>query len=75
MAEFDHELNCIYGFDPDTVTLGSSKKVHWICSKRPQGKLHRWQASPKHRTWRETKLPLLQWQMGMQLQLLANAVA
>ena len=50
MAEFDYELNSIYGFDADEVTLGSKKMVYWICSKCPQGKLHRWQASPQGRS-------------------------
>ena len=49
MAEFDYELNRIQGFDPDKITLGSAKMLYWICTKCPQGKLHRWQASPNSR--------------------------
>ena len=49
MAEFDHKLNRSHGFDPDKITLGSHKRLYWICSKCPQGKLHRWQACPYQR--------------------------
>ena len=31
-AEWDFERNEAEGFYPDKITLGSSKKVHWICS-------------------------------------------
>ena len=46
MLEFDHERNRKEGLDPDKVTLGSNKKLHWICRRCPKGRLHRWQASP-----------------------------
>jgi len=47
--EFDLELNA--PLTPDTVSTGSSKKVHWICrtiSDNPCG--HRWQSTVKGRT-------------------------
>ena len=49
MVEFEYELNRIQGFDPDKITLGSGKMLYWMCTKCPQGKLHRWQASPNSR--------------------------
>ena len=45
MAEWDWEKNNELGFDPKTLTLGSDKKVWWICNKG-----HEWQASIGHRS-------------------------
>ena len=39
MAEWNWEKNNELGFDPETLTLGSNKKVWWKCSKG-----HEWQA-------------------------------
>ncbi len=39
MAEWNWEKNNELGFDPETLTLGSNKKVWWECSKA-----HEWQA-------------------------------
>ena len=50
LAEWDHESNEAEGFYPEEVTLGSAKKVHWICSCCPRGQPHRWTASPANRT-------------------------
>ena len=44
MAEWDWEKNNELKFDPNTLTLGSNKKVWWICSKD-----HEWQATIKNR--------------------------
>ncbi len=39
MAKWNWEKNNELGFDPETLTLGSNKKVWWECSKA-----HEWQA-------------------------------
>ncbi len=49
MLEFDFERNQRAGFDPDKITAGSGKMVHWICSKCPRGQSHLFVASPHHR--------------------------
>ena len=49
MAEFDHSRNQEAGLDPDKITLGSQKKVHWICSNCPRGQPHLWMAPPDRR--------------------------
>ena len=46
MVEFDHSRNQEAGLDPDTITLGSGKKVHWVCSNCPRGQPHMYMASP-----------------------------
>ena len=46
LAEWDHERNEAEGFYPHLITLGSAKKVHWICSRCPRGQPHRWTAPP-----------------------------
>ena len=42
LSEWDYEENKEYG--PSDVTVGSSKKIHWICKKG-----HKWIDSPGHR--------------------------
>ena len=49
MVEFDHSRNTKAGLDPDKITLGSAKKVHWICSNCPRGQPHMYMASPNSR--------------------------
>ena len=49
LAEWDHERNEAEGLYPHEVTLGSGKKVHWICSRCPRGQPHRWTATPPNR--------------------------
>ena len=44
MAEWNWEKNNELKFDPNTLTLGSNKKVWWICSKD-----HEWQAKIANR--------------------------
>ena len=44
MAEWNWEKNSELGVNPQTLTLGSGKKVWWICSKS-----HKWQARIDHR--------------------------
>ena len=49
MLQWDHERNAQDGVFPGDVTLGSKKKVHWVCLDCAQGLAHRWCASPKQR--------------------------
>ena len=44
MAEWNWEKNNKFGFDPKTLTLGSNKKVWWMCSNG-----HEWQAMVSNR--------------------------
>ncbi|KAL3144815.1 hypothetical protein ABBQ38_001924 [Trebouxia sp. C0009 RCD-2024] len=46
LAEWDHERTEAEGFYPHTITLGSHKLVHWICSRCPRGQPHHWTAMP-----------------------------
>ncbi|KAL3144685.1 hypothetical protein ABBQ38_001812 [Trebouxia sp. C0009 RCD-2024] len=46
LAEWDYKRNEAEGFNPHLVTLGSGKRVHWICSGCPRGQPHRWRAPP-----------------------------
>ena len=50
LAEWDWEANVTHGWHPDRITLGSTRKVHWV--RRDECKLglvHRWRATPNHR--------------------------
>ena len=49
MVEFNHSRNQAAGLDPDKITLGSHKKVHWVCSFCPRGQPHLWMAAPSSR--------------------------
>ena len=50
LAEWDWEANETDGWHPDTVTLGSMKKVHWVQREECKlGLVHRWQATPNQR--------------------------
>ncbi|KAL3144713.1 hypothetical protein ABBQ38_001838 [Trebouxia sp. C0009 RCD-2024] len=49
LAEWDYERNEAEGFYLHEVTLGSAKRVHWICSRCPGGQPHRWTATPAQR--------------------------
>lgn len=44
-AEWDQEANG--DLTPEMVTIGSNKKIHWICKDEPS---HRWITGPKNRT-------------------------
>ena len=51
LAEWDWEANETNAWHPDTVTLGSVKKVHWVLRDECKlGLVHRWQATPRTRT-------------------------
>ena len=49
MANWDVENNELAGLDPNSITLGSHRVVHWVCTKCPLGVKHRWRASPAAR--------------------------
>jgi len=49
MMEFDFERNRRAGLDPDKITAGSQKVVHWICAKCPKGQPHLFVARPQDR--------------------------
>ncbi|DBA95099.1 TPA: hypothetical protein ACH3X1_002611 [Trebouxia sp. C0004] len=49
MLEFDFERNRKAGLDPDKITAGSNKKVHWICTNCPKGQPHLFVAPPHNR--------------------------
>ena len=57
MLEFDFERNRRAGLDPDKITAGSNKLVHWICTKCPKGQPHLFEATPKHRIRFNTACP------------------
>jgi len=49
MMKFDFERNRRAGLDPDKITAGSQKVVHWICTKCPKGQPHLFVARPSDR--------------------------
>jgi len=49
MLEFDFERNRKAGLDPDKITAGSDKMVHWICTNCPKGQPYLFVARPNHR--------------------------
>ena len=57
MLEFDFERNQRAGLDPDKITAGSNKMVHWICNKCPKGQAHLFVASPQNRLGCNTGCP------------------
>ena len=57
MVEFDHSRNQKAGLDPDKITLGSHKKVHWICNNCPRGQPHLYTASPANRIGSKSGCP------------------
>ena len=46
MAEWDWEKNNTLGFDPNTISIGSIKKVWWLCSECG----HSWEATVNNRS-------------------------
>jgi len=57
MLEFDFERNRRAGLDPDKITAGSAKMVHWICTKCPKGRPHLFVARPQDRLGGNTGCP------------------
>ena len=49
LADWDYERNDADDIYPDSITLGSKKLVHWVCSCCPRGQPHRWTAPPYSR--------------------------
>ena len=50
LAEWDHQRNAQHGMYPDKITLGSNKKIFWLCSKCPAGQEHNFPATGYDRT-------------------------
>lgn len=42
MKDWDSEANAKEGLFPDKLTLGSNKRVHWVCHKCPLGLTHKY---------------------------------
>ena len=57
MMEFDFERNRKAGLDPDKITAGSGKMVHWICTNCPKGQPHLFRAMPNKRVGLNTGCP------------------
>ena len=57
MMGFDFERNQRAGFDPDKITAGSNKMVHWICANCPKGQPHLYVATPRSRVRLNTGCP------------------
>ena len=52
LVEWDWEANGTHGWQPDQLTLGSNKKVHWVQREECKlGLVHKWQASPALRLY------------------------
>ena len=49
LAQWDHKSNAAHGNFPSEVTLGSHKKIYWLCSACPAGQVHSWVARPGQR--------------------------
>ena len=50
LAEWDWEANETHGWHPNSITLGSGRKVHWVLRNECKlGLVHRWQAPPNRR--------------------------
>ena len=45
MSEWNYEKNQVQGIEPQNITVGSVKKIWWICEKG-----HEWQATPNNRS-------------------------
>ena len=57
MMESDFERNRKAGLDPDKITAGSGKMVHWICTNCPKGQPHLFMATPGNRIGLNTGCP------------------
>ena len=57
MLEFDYERNLGVDLDPNKITAGSGKMLHWICNKCPKGQTHLFVASPQNRLVCNTGCP------------------
>ncbi len=57
MLEFDFERNRRADLDPDKITAGSNKMVHWICTKCPKGQPHLFVTTPNRRIGRSQGCP------------------
>ena len=50
LKDWDSEANAKEGLFPDKLTLGSSKRVHWVCHKCPLGLTHKYVSALSSRT-------------------------
>ena len=50
LKDWDSEANAKEGLFPDKLTLGSSKRVHWVCHKCPLGLTHKYVSVVNSRT-------------------------
>ena len=50
LSQWDHDRNAREGNYPENTTLGSGKRIWWICDECPRGKKHSWSATAQHRT-------------------------
>ena len=55
LREWDHEHNAEDGIYPHNTKLQSMKLVHWVCSKCPKGRLHRYQMRAYARTGKQAQ--------------------
>lgn len=55
LLEWDHERNPKLGIHPHNTTLGSKKKVHWVCRSCPEGRLHLYQMMPNSRCGKQKR--------------------
>ena len=49
LKDWDTEANAKEGLFPDKLTLGSSKRVHWVCHRCPLGLTHKYTSSVNSR--------------------------
>ncbi len=49
LKDWDTEANAKEGLFPDKLTLGSNKRVHWLCRKCPLGLTHKYTSSVNSR--------------------------
>ena len=57
MLDWDYDANEQEGLFPDEVTLRSNKLVNWVCHQCSMGRLHKFKASPRHRTVYNSSCP------------------
>ena len=50
LPQWDHDLNARKGNYPDNTTLGSNKRIWWVCDQCSKGKKHSWSARAFNRT-------------------------
>ncbi len=56
-SDWDDHANAKDGMFPQSITLGSSQRAHWVCHKCPKGLTHRWTAAVQNRVFRLSRCP------------------